>query len=319
MTRHKEPELLRELSVEWCRFGCAICSQTAPEWADEGYRVELHHLQSRAQLGPDSSENIVGLCGDFCGENQCHRKVTEHKIDLTQQEWGWSWEDRDSGEVGVLRRIDATMQAEVPVSTASAVAEKGTLALPVRGDAWRPKHRPIPAEWLPEDLMIDGEGEEPAKARFLLASELRDRAEQAWLACALVVHVAAEKQDWNHLGFDSQQEWAHAIGIPASTLSKLKLIASAFQGAWVKLNPADRGMLTLEGLYLAARLVKLGQWSPDHALHEAVSQPTNYLWTQYKELIESEDPRIMHNCPDCGQRHFLKEMGEDSRKGAPGR
>lgn len=305
MTRQKDPDLLRELSNEWCRFGCSICGQTAPEYADEGYRVELHHLLSRAQLGPDSTENIVGLCGAFCGERQCHRRVTDNEIELTQQEWGWAWMDKAAGESGVLRRLDPAMQAEM----AGGGAEIATVSTRLTKTMLYPRHRPIPAEWMPDDLNLDGEGEGPAQARFKLASELRDRAEQAWLACALVVHVATEKRDWDHLGFDHQNEWAHAIGIPASTLSKLKLIASAFQGAWVRLNPADRGMLTLEGLYLAARMVKLGAWSPQQALAEAVAQPTNHLWGQYKGLLKEDGGhgRFTHACPDCGQIHFRKE------------
>ena len=60
MPRHRDPELLRRLHLEWkC---CALCGETWP--------LSLHHIYDR----DDIRANLVMLCGD--GVQLCHGLIT---------------------------------------------------------------------------------------------------------------------------------------------------------------------------------------------------------------------------------------------------
>lgn len=299
---------LAELSRAWQSFGCAVCGQVARPGADSGWSIELHHTTNRSQGGHDSP--LLGLCGELL-PNKCHWRVTVNRLRLEESAAGWVWIDQQSGETGLCRVLDLELAAETGLERALTRPDSE-----VKDRVW--KRRPVPlerAENIAREEGIDvseivSGGVAGAEARFNVARELNHRAQRAWMSLAIVIQKAMQMNDPSLLGFGTQEEWADAIGIDTATFSKLKLIGMQFAGAWEPLSEADKRNLSLEGLYIAARMMKLGHWSESQALSEAVAQPVHKLYRSYRETLETgEKPHTVesHACPECGRWHSVQK------------
>lgn len=306
-----EEHPLAELSRQWQVFGCAVCGETASVNSDSGWRIELHHLVGRGRPGStDDPSNLMGLCGEL-RPKKCHWRVTTNRLKI---EWSdvlgrHTWVDTRTGQTGVCRVLS--------LDTLRSAGFERALEAPVDAAKARvTRRRPVPAERL---LAAVGEGYDEtgqagAEKRFMLARELNEKAERAWMRLAVVVQKGMELNDPYHLGFDSVQEWADAIGVGAATMSKLRTIGSSFAGAWETLPEGDRKMLSLEGLYVAALMRRDGEWDERTALAEAVAKPVAQLWRDYREAKEvAESGVVAHRCqcPTCGHWHT------DQREGPP--
>jgi hypothetical protein len=291
---------LAELSLQWQSFGCAICGQVARPNADSGWRIELHHTTNRSQGGHDSP--LLGLCGELL-PNKCHWRVTTNRLRI---EWrdpvGWCWLG-EGGETGLIRPMNISLAAETGLDR--------VLTAPIELRKDRPfTKRKVPddrAEAIARDLGYEPEdllsaGVEGAERRFNMARELNHTAERAWMEMAVVIQKGMQKGDAHTLGFEDYKQWGDAIGISATLMSKLRTIGRHFAGTWELLPDAQKAELSMEGLYIAARMVKLGRWTEEEALNEAVAQPVHRLWHEYKlGEEEARGKRDHHACPLCGQ------------------
>lgn len=286
---------LSALSDAWQRFGCSICSHVPTPHAAQGARIELHHILPRARGGGDDPDNLMGLCGELC-EGKCHWKVTTNRIKIN---WAanvnaWVWTDTKQNITGICRPLDAELIEEAGVGHAL-VLSKQTLRRTLASD--------VPDEWvIPEGLPTE-HSPAGAQERFMMIRELARRIERDSLRLTLLLQFSLSHQDHTQLGFGTVGEWADAIGIEKATMSRLRLVGKMFQGAWVDLPPADQAMLTLDRLYVAARMVKLKQWTLERGLQEAVSKPAAQLWREHMDLHHS---REQCTCPTCGQWHHKK-------------
>jgi HNH endonuclease len=296
---------LAELSHAWQQFGCAVCGQITRPTADPGFRIELHHLVPRARGGTDDPANLMGLCGELL-PNKCHWRVTTNRMVIEQMAVGWVWRDVGSGDTGLCRPLVLSLAAETGLDRVL------TAPIEMRKDRSVSK-RPVPQEraeavakaegFDPTDISMPGV--EGAERRFAMARELNHRAERAWMVMAVVIQKGMMMGDPKTLGFEDYQEWGDAIGVSTTLMSKLRMIGKQFAGSWEMLPEADKAMLSMEGLYIAARMVKLGRWTEEEALHEAVAQPVHRLWHAYKieeEVFKGE--REHHACPICGFWHL---------------
>jgi hypothetical protein len=268
VSRAADPALLRELSARWQGHGCAICGRSAPPDAELGYRVELHHLVGRAQLGPDTERNIIGLGGAFLCNH--HPLVTEHKIELYRTDAGeLVWTDHNGGR-GVCRRLPEsyyTPTMRMPVTTVLD-PETGELE-PVAGPQERFTH-----------------------LRTLIRESERRR-----LAAAIGLLVVFENREYERLEM-TWQDYYTGLGLAKATASKMLTVARTFRGAWQQLPEADQAELSVGRLYVAAQLVAEGL-DADEALHKAVQTPTHHLIAERK----GEEPveRRPMTCPECGE------------------
>jgi hypothetical protein len=304
VAKRDDGEQLATLSAAWQTFGCSVCGTVARRDADSGWRIELHHTTNRSQGGHDSP--LLGLCGELL-DNKCHWRVTTGRLTLSQEAVGWVWLDTRTGETGLCRVLSMDLAVETGLDRAL------TAPTPeLKARVWR--RREIPPERttaIARELSIDvrdltSGGRGGAERRFNVARELNHRAQRAWMALAVVIQKAFQMGDPSLLGFSTQEEWADAIGVDVATMSKLRMIGLQFAGAWESLPEVDKQGLSMDGLYLAARMVKLGYWTEQEALSEAVAQPVHKLWRTLRETIETgESPHTVesHQCPDCGHWH----------------
>jgi len=74
LSRHKYKQL--QIAVlERDGFTCQYCGRHT--------EASPHHRRYRSQGGDDSLENLITLCGPL--ENDCHRKLHDHKISLNNE------------------------------------------------------------------------------------------------------------------------------------------------------------------------------------------------------------------------------------------
>ncbi len=296
MSRHTDAELMREIHAAWQEFGCALCGYVAYVGAAEGWGVEVHHIVPRSQGGPDSWENTIGLCGELVPQ-KCHWKVTTNQIKLAVvDEVGLVWTDTRSGEEGICRELsEESSDIRRLVGGAKPLAEA-----PIPS-----KKLPVPSEWVPDLVKLKAEGEAGAVERFQVCQALIRRAERDLLTLAILVQEVASTKEWALLGYESIGDYADAAGISAPTLSKLRFVGKTFLGEWESLPEADRTDLSLDRLYYAGQLLKLGAY-PDSrfALSEAVAKPQRYLYQELKDARHGD--AVMHECPDCGASHWIK-------------
>lgn len=253
----------------------------------------------------------MGLCGELL-PNKCHWRVTTNRMKV---EWhdgakGHVWTDTRTGETGLCRPLIMEMAGEAGLSRA--------LTAPVGLAHDRAlRRRPVPAEragaiaeqegFVAEDLT--GGGLKGAERRFGMGRDLNHRAERAWMALAVVIQKAQEMGDPGMLGFTDVYEWGEAMGVNKTTMAKLRTIGMQFAGAWELLPEADKKQLSMEGLYVAARMVKTGHWDEATALTEAVAHPVHKLWRTYRETVETgAEPHTAetHACPSCGRMHTVE-------------
>jgi len=297
MSAQPESYTLTQLSDAWQRFGCAICSHVPSRFALEGSRIELHHILSRAQGGTDDAENLMGLCGELTDE-RCHWKVTTNRLHISWSEnaKSWIWQTADESTLGFCRPLDVTLIDEVGMSDALVLSRQPLGA--AHGITAE-----VPEQWMPEGTAL-GTGPQAAQSRFLTARELHTTVERGWLQLSLVLQYGMAHRDHLTLGFRTIGEWADAIGISKPAMSKLRMVSRTFQGSWLALPKQDQEALSMEGLYLAARMVKLGRWTPEQALSEAVAHPVGYLWRVHEDQRDDRDEFC--TCPTCGKRHSKK-------------
>ncbi len=308
-------ERLVELSATWQSFGCAVCGQVARRDADSGWRIELHHTTNRSQGGHDSP--ILGLCGELL-DNKCHWRVTTGRLRLDLSDSGWVWIDTRTGESGLCRVLDLDLAAETGLDRALTAP-----ALELKDRVWQ--RRDVPqgrVERVAEEYTfpvddLTGVGRDGAERRFNVARELNYSAQRAWMALAIVIQKAMQMGDAYLLGFETQEQWADAVGVDKATMSKLRTIGREFAGSWTSLPAIDQQGLSMEGLYIAARMVKLGHWSEEVALSEAVAQPVHKLYRTYRESLETDafqpNTAESHQCPDCGHWHVVVVMPQKAR------
>jgi len=302
---------LAELSHAWQAFGCGVCGQVARVGADPGWTIELHHLKPRSQGGGDEPENLMGLCGELLA-NKCHWRVTTNRLKLERDEkHGWLWVDTRSGETGLCRPLILEIAAETGLDrhlTASVETRK------VRSL----ERRPIPPERVEafaagEGFNLTGVGMKGAEDRFLAGRTLIARAERAWMALAVVLQKGAEMGDFRLLGFGDPFEWGEAMGVNKATMSKLRTIGQQFAGRWELLPDTDKQALSMEGLYIAARMVKIGAWDEKTALSEAVAQPAHKLFRTYQETKMTgtvPNTASTERCPTCHGVGWVVQPGE---------
>jgi hypothetical protein len=290
---------LSQLSDAWQRFGCAICSHTPTRFANEGSRIELHHILSRGQGGTDEPENLMGLCGELTDE-KCHWKVTTNRVKISWSEnaHSWIWQTADESTIGFCRPLDRSLISDAGMENQLVLSRAPTPAPGTFGITAE-----VPVEWMPEGTDL-GIGAISAQSRFMTARELHTQVERGWLALSLILQYGMAHRDHLQLGFRTVGEWADAIGISKPSMSKLRMVSRTFQGSWQALPKEDQAALSMEGLYLAARMVKLGKWDAEQALREAVAHPVQYLWKIHKDAAGAE----IHwcQCPECGANHHKK-------------
>ncbi len=294
---------LQGLSDAWQRFGCAICGTTVQTRSEQGWREELHHIIPRARGGGDEPENLMGLCGELL-PNKCHWKVTNNIIKISWDEYlgSWIWTDTRSGEEGICRTLTADVIKDLNLDR----------RLPETAVLPQNSATSIPAEYLPSPLHAEA-GVLPAQERFHAITELVVRAERTMMALALLVQAAISLEDHSVLGFEDVNAWSEAAGISKGSLSKLRTVARQFQGRWIDLPEQDRNNISFEGLYYAARMVRMGVWDAEQALHEAVAKTATQLWQECRDAQNAD--RIHCVCPTCGVAHFhLPEQSEEQRQ-----
>ena len=305
---------LEELSLAWQTFGCAVCGQVARVNADSGWRIELHHTKNRSQGGHDSP--LLGLCGEML-PNKCHWRVTTNRLRLDDHpSVGWLWTDTRSGETGLCRVLNLSLAAETGLDR--------VLTAPVEMRKDRPFTRRAVSDDRAAKIALDhgfdpgdltAPGLKGAESRFRMARELNNTAERAWMAMAVVIQKGMQMGDAKTLGFEDYQQWGDAIGVSTTVMSKLRTIGRHFAGKWELLPDADKAELSMEGLYIAARMVKLGRWTEEQALNEAVAQPVHRLWHEYKlGEEEARGERDHHACPLCGQWHLCHGERDTSKE-----
>ena len=293
---------LAALSNAWQRFGCAVCATTVATSAEQGWRIELHHITPRSRGGGDEAENLMGLCGELL-PNKCHWRVTTNRVKIAWDEYlgGWVWTEPETGGEGLCRTLSASVIDDLDLGR----------DLPDTTLVKKSQATTIPAEYLPSPLHAEA-GLVPAKERFSAITELVVRAERTWLALALLVQAAASLDDFRVLGFEDIHAWAEAAGISKSTLSKLRTVAVQFEGRWLDLPEQDRNNLSFEGLYYAARMIRMGQWDTEQALHEAVAKSATMLWQEVRDIQKAG--RVECVCPVCETKHF-HPVDDASRNG----
>ena len=287
-----------KLSDAWQRYGCALCGQTVAYRAEHG-RLELHRLIPGARGGKYETDNIAGLCDAFL-PNRCHERVTRNEIKIAFESdvGAWVWTDTETGETDLLRTLRAPTRSRRSVLTVN---------YPARNSSRTNLRAAIPEEHLPSTLHAE-QGVLGAQERFRTAQELVVRAERTWMALALIVQAAMQMDDDVTLGFESKMLWGEAVGLSSGMVSKLRLVASQFQGAWLELPRQDRDNLSFEGLYCAAKMMKWGVWDREQALAEAVAKPASQLWLDLRGLTA---PVERCECPKCGASHWTKERGNN--------
>lgn len=255
---------VRELSAQWQSWGCAICGQTTAEDADEGWRIELHHIENRSQGGEWAYENIVGLCGDLL-PRKCHWNVTTKRVELVRNVLGWAyqWVDLRTGETGLLRRLPR--------------AEAGTTIV-------LEAEEPMGMRTTPE-------------SRFQWLRRTIGRTRRQMILVALELQRAYAAGDYQVLGVDWPTYYGN-LGLSRSQVSKMLAVANAFGSRPLDLSEHEQQELSLTRLYLGKRLIDGGA-DPEDALADVVHHPTEQLVAKLK----GDEPADRHpcTCPDCGK------------------
>jgi hypothetical protein len=309
MSRVKDPGLLRELHAIWDEWGCACCGLNPGPSAPPGIALELAHVVRRSQGGPDTADNILGLCPDH------HHAYDLYRLAIKRNDRGvLVWLDSSPGGLvyqpcrippEVVEMIAATngdaggwnVSHETVEPEAEVVSDEPPPVLDqeITGAALSVSHTgdPVPAA-APVDLYEpSGPEERYARLTFLLKRSRHDR-----LLATLHLHEAWKRQEWEQLG-TTWPDYYDGLGLEKSTVSKMLRVGQVFSDLWRGLPEADQALLSVERLYLAARLADRDQLTPSAALAEAVANPTSQLVAQLKG-DEPADRCEHHECPNCG-------------------
>lgn len=312
MSRVKDPELMRALKPLWREHGCGVCGRTVTDEVPAGMDIELAHFERRSKLGPDEAANIIGLCGELT-ECKAHARFDRYTLTIKRNEsGGFVWMDTSPGghvwqPISMPPEVQAMIDEAEPggwnVSHETVVDEP---VAAVVSDEPPPVGDPALTSTAPSDKhtgdLVPAAALSPADSvagqRYAQIGLLLRRSRQDSLVAALNLHQAYQNQEWEQLGI-SWSDYYGGLSLEKSTVSKMLRVGQVFNGAWLTLPEADQAELSVERLYLAARLADRDQLTPSAALAEAVANPTHQLVSQLKG-DEPTDRCQHHVCPDCG-------------------
>jgi hypothetical protein len=327
MSRVKDAPLMHELKELWREFGCAICGRGTDEAPPEGFDVELHHVVSRGQGGPDAAWNVVGLCGGLT-ENRCHQKVTEHVYEIRRNDQGiLVWRDRRAGgqlwkslrfipqfsQIPPAGGSDASAVDDTPPGVDVAEPEPYSDAPGVSEDPSRVERSAVvtvPAAAAERQPSPEDSPEERA-------SQIRERvtrSKRLLMEAAILLRHAYERGDHAALGV-TWVDYYSSIGLERSNVSKMLQAAKVLGAEWQQLTPKAREHVSVESLYQASRLVTEADWAPDAAIDAAVANPTSRLIA----LRTGDEPaaKCRCTCENCGRELWHERAQPSTRSAEP--
>lgn len=288
-----------ELHARWQQYGCAICGRVASVYSPDGFKVELHHLDGRPSRGAGGPwaidpNRIIGLCGSLA-PNRCHWKVTEHRIELVEEDARLRWIDRETGETDYCRRL--------PIAASAPMVEEGRAGRDQTVVTGSAPLDPSVGEPVAPPAAIAGAGPpSPGAAPALGRFERLKRALTAWkrltLELAAELKAARDGGDAEVLGVDWPTYYSN-LGLSKSQVSKMLAVADAFGERWKELPPAAQDELSLERMYAGALLMRAQGLPADEVLEAVTQHPTEQLIA----MRTGKEPQDRHpcTCPQCGR------------------
>lgn len=149
---------------------------------------------------------------------------------------------------------------------------------------------------------IPGPPEQGPGERFQLITQLMSGAEKDMLDACVLLTYAKAMEEWRFLEMDGWTAYCRDAGLTRGKVSKMLRVGVFYAGAWKQLPRADQANLSVERLYLCARLAEREGWSTETALSEAVAHPPSELQAM---LTGREPDHLFHRCPDCGAEHRI--------------